>query len=49
MLYPQSKLDYKKLVNNLSESYNDCGSANNFSVPPLNLKNSKLLAYYFFL
>ena len=34
MSYPQSELDYKELVNNLIESYNDCGSANNLSVPP---------------
>ena len=40
-LKPQSKLDYKELVNNLSESYHDCGSANNLSVPPLIAKKRK--------
>ena len=34
VLKPQSKLDYKELVDNLSESYNECSSANNLSVPP---------------
>lgn len=33
-LKPQSKLDYKELVNNLNSCYNNYGSSNDVSVPP---------------